>query len=106
MSGALAEADKRPLPPIASRYTPEVGRLIGLCAVLQERAGDGPFFLAANPLADLLNVRRSNLYLRLRLLVRKKVLDVVEKGRMGRATRFRYVADRPIDHPGPYGRDR
>src|SRR5262249_53689054 len=88
---ALVAADSRPAPPSAARYViPEIKRTVALCSVLQERAGQQPFFLAANPLAEEFGVDPGTVCRWLRLLVRDGVLSLVQKGNRGRATEYRY----------------
>ena len=100
---------------LQSQLTPAIKRTVALCAVLQARAGQQPFFLAANPLADEFGVDAATVARWLRLLVRDGVLVVAAKGRRGKATEYRFIGgqakpqtstDTLLDDPGPYGGDR
>lgn len=79
-----------PPPPQAAQYdTPGVRLLVGLCAELQRQSGDAPFFLDTGTAARLLATDRMGAWRWLRMLAADGVLTEVEKGRPGRATRWR-----------------
>jgi len=109
---ALGEADSRPALPGVVRYVlPGIKRTLALCAVLQQRAGTLPFFLASNPLAEELGVDPATVARWLRLLVRDGVLKLVKKGHTGWASEYRFQGATPRspatflaedDNPGPY----
>ena len=71
--------------------------LVGLCARLQELNKDAPFFLSARKAADILtqatgtSTNKDVCNQMLNGLVADGVLEVVEKGKPGRATRYRFV---------------
>ena len=79
----------------AERYEDEsLRRLVGLCAELQRRAGNGePFYLACRAAGAQLSIDHKLANKWLRLLVRDRVLVEVEKGKRRRATTFRYVGE-------------
>jgi hypothetical protein len=92
LGDALAEADRRPLPRSAERYEQhQLRRLVGLCAVLQERAGNATFFVASNAVAEELDLSPTRVSRWLRLLVLDQVLIIVKRGHTGKATEYQYV---------------
>ena len=65
-------------------FFPESGkRLLRVCAALQERAGDAPFFLAARTAASVLGVEPPYVSELFKRLVKAGYLEVVEKGTYG-----------------------
>lgn len=64
-------------------------KLMSICLRLQKHQGDAPFFLGCRKAAELLCVHFTHAGALLRLLVADGFLQVVEKGRNGRATRYR-----------------
>jgi hypothetical protein len=93
LGDALAEADSKPFPACAEDYpTLAFKRTVALCAVLQRRAGRGkPFFLAGSSLADELKVDPGVAARWLRLLVRDRVLELVQRGHRGTASEYRFI---------------
>jgi hypothetical protein len=91
---AFRKALKRKLPARVQKLykdDPIMHRLALLCAQLQEEAGEEPFYLTCRNAGRLLGIRHEPANDRLRLLMTHKVLKLVEKGRPGRASRYRYV---------------
>jgi hypothetical protein len=85
-----------PTPPshlIRVGYGPLTVRLVAICMRLQQHEGRQPFFLSCRTASKLLEIKHACAAAAiLRLLVRDKVLTVVTPGRMGKATRYRFVA--------------
>jgi hypothetical protein len=84
------------IPEVAKQYEqPELQRLVALCRILQQGAGDQPFFLATRVAGELLGVSYPHASRWLRLLQVDEVLQLVELGTVGkrRASRFRYLGD-------------
>jgi hypothetical protein len=84
-----------PTPPshlIRVGYGPLTVRLVAICMRLQQHEGREPFFLSCRTAGQLLETKHTFAAAILRLLVRDKVLTVVTPGRMGKATRYRFVA--------------
>jgi len=79
-------------PAEAGHYeAPAVKRLVGLCALLQQQAGAEPFYLDARTAAKLLETEPMTAWRWLRMLKADGVLVEVEKGKPGRATRWRWI---------------
>jgi hypothetical protein len=93
LESAWGKALAGPLPPEANRYR-EMGmrRLVALCRVLQQRAGDAPFFLAREDAGGLLGVTGGAAGRKLRRLVTDGVLELVRRGNSltHRASEYRY----------------
>lgn len=89
---ALAAADAADPPTCATRFESiETRRIIGLCRELQRNAGDGVFYLACRTLERLIGMDHTLASKRLGMLVAEGILDCVERGRPGRASRYRYI---------------
>lgn len=102
MALIVQRADSLPQPNVAERYdAPETRRLIAICRELQCTSGDGPFFMSCRVAAGLLGLDQATAWRRLGMLVVDGVLVVVQKGKPGRATRFRYVGDETPKTDGP-----
>jgi hypothetical protein len=73
--------------------SPRIRKLIGLTWYLQLHAGENPFYLSCRSAAVFLEVSHVRAGQFLRLLVRKKILRIVERGgpETNRATRFKFV---------------
>jgi hypothetical protein len=105
MREILDRVKQQPLPPAASRYEQtEFQWLVGICAELQRRHGDEPFFLSCRTAAGVLDLKDSRgqpAYMKtsrwLFLLEHDGILLEVEKGNMNRrrASRYRYVGGEP-----------
>ncbi|MGD0767492.1 MAG: bifunctional DNA primase/polymerase [Tepidisphaeraceae bacterium] len=94
LSEAMARADAIKLPPaIAELYAdePEMLRAAKLCAELQRRAGAEPFYLAVRSLADLLGIERMAAHRRLKVLNIDRVIVEIEKGKLRRASTYRWA---------------
>jgi hypothetical protein len=96
LSEAYAASLDAPLPPAADEYEmPEVKQLIGLCYQLQLGAGEKPFFLTCRDAGGLLGIDFHAANKWLSHLVQMKVLELVKKGKVGRASEYRYIAAGP-----------
>ena len=96
LDAILAKADAQPLPQAAKQYdAPDTRRLVALCRELQRAAGDGPFYLSCRVAAKALGITRLTAWRRLEVLKADGVIEQVEKGTMGRATRYRYRDEVP-----------
>lgn len=94
MADILKKADAATPPDIADDYDElSTRRLICLCRELQRDAGEEPFFLACTTAGDLLNVERTTIWRRFKVLEADGVLSVVERGTQKRATRYRYLPE-------------
>lgn len=94
LTESLAEADAKPLPECAERYEGDaIRRLIALCAEMQKKHGDSPFFLSCRSAGGLLGIKHTTAALYLRGLVRDRVLTEVERSPRGslRAIRYKFV---------------
>ncbi len=93
LKAALAEADARPFPQCADNYDCNTTRrLVRWCMVLQERAGENPFFLSGRSASKYLRTDHRTVARRLLMLCTDGVLSVAEAGgpATGKATRYRY----------------
>jgi hypothetical protein len=91
---AFRHALKRAVPPRIRKLYPDdkvMHRLAALCAQLQEEERDEPFRLDCRTAGRLLGIHFVNANDRLHVLLFDKVLKLVEKGRPGKASRYRYV---------------
>lgn len=83
---------KRPSHPSAQNYdSPLSHQLIALCVELQRRAGKEPFYLTTRAAAALCNEDRKTIGRRLKTFANDGLLEEVQKGRLGRATRWRWL---------------
>ena len=64
--------------------------LVRICAALQERSGDGPFFLAARKAGELLGEPYTDANRMMQMLARDCVIQVVTKGAGRSASRYRF----------------
>lgn len=84
--------DSVDLPEEALQYEdPGIQRLVSLCRELQRVSGDAPFFLTVREAGRLFGVSHETAANWLWLLRHDGVLQEVEKGRVGRASRHFYV---------------
>jgi hypothetical protein len=94
----MVMADLLPLPPEAAGieckrkgYCKRMGRLLTLCWAMQHVEGEGPFFLSGRKAGELLGTGPDFPSTALRYFVdHLGVLVEHEKGRQGRATRYRF----------------
>lgn len=97
----MRSADAAPMPECASQYDSEsTRRLVKLCRELQKVAGNAPFFLGCRPAGHLLGINHVIASKRLNMLVTDGVLELIEPGTTGKASRYRYVADRVVGENG------
>ena len=90
----LCVADKSPYPPISKNYDDIARDVIRICAVLDAYSSPTPFFLACRVASDIFDYSHSTMADILGMLVDENVLELVEKGRLGRASRYRFLEDR------------
>lgn len=91
-------ADLLPLPPEAvgiegkrKSYCKRKQRLLTLCWAMQRVEGEGPFYLSSGKAGEWLGMGPDSAHSTLRYFVdHMGVLELVEKGRQGFATRYRY----------------
>lgn len=98
MSDTFERAKGLPVPELAAHYdNPKLRLLVAWCKLLQERTGEGGFFLSVRTAGKYLDVEPMTANRWLFLLEQDRVLEVVEKGKLTRAggiaTRFRYIAN-------------
>jgi hypothetical protein len=78
-------------PPTQTRLlSPDVQLLASLCNVLQQRAGNKPFFLDGRSAAKALGIPHETVASWLRALCRLGVIRLISKGRRGVASRYIY----------------
>ena len=88
------DALKQRLPRAAERYSSDsLCRMVLLCRQLQHVAGDEPFYLTCRTAGDLLGISYKLANKWTRLLAHDRVLELVERGKVGRASRYRYLGD-------------
>lgn len=82
------------LPAVANNYDSEgVRKLVGLCSALQVAAGDAVFYLSCRTAAKVLGVPNHETAWRWMMLLKHDGLLVeAEKGKQGRAARYRWLA--------------
>ncbi len=91
MNEMMKLADNAELPRCAARYTSDrLHRLVKLCVVLQEAAGGNPFFLTCRGAAEVLEVSPTRALSYLAMLCDDEIIDLVEKGRPGKGSQYRY----------------
>lgn len=84
----------------AQRYeSRQMQQLVRLCAELQRRTGDKPFWLSSYEVVRLFHVSNATAWSRLRALVRDGVLELVERGNRQKANRYRYLPALPSAPP-------
>jgi hypothetical protein len=88
-------ATTSPPPAAADFLIPGVQRLVHITAVLQQAAGDRPFYLDVRTAGRLLGVTHTTAWQWLHLLCRRGVLKCVSTGSKAtrRANEYRFVAD-------------
>jgi hypothetical protein len=90
---AWKRAQENPLPPEASSHFEDADKrlLVALCRELQIIHGQQPFFLSARMVQELFKLESHIEPARwLRSFCVLKILDEVEKGKGGRASRYRF----------------
>jgi hypothetical protein len=80
------------VPPCARHLLhPDVRTLVKICSVLQENAGDEPFYLSSYVAAGLLKVDQRKAHRWLQLLCRHKILTLTKPGKQKVANRYRFT---------------
>jgi hypothetical protein len=100
---ALELAKKRVPPKQARHCSPDVQLLACLCGVLQEQAGDKPFFLDGRSAAKALGKPHETVASWLRALCHIGVIKLESRGRVGTASRYFYIADASTSSWGSRG---
>jgi hypothetical protein len=89
---AWSKVKSSPVPVIASKFRSSPAKLlVALCLQLQLLAGDNMFYLSCYSAAPLIKTSHVHAARLLQKMVRDNILLVVEKGREGYATRYRFV---------------
>jgi hypothetical protein len=92
---AWQNSQNAPLPEAATKFkSQKIRALVRLCFELQHMAGDEPFYLSCRKAAELLNVSHVHAARFLNLLVREKLMSVIESGsaKTNRASRYQFAA--------------
>ncbi len=90
----LIIAEQSQYPPICNDYHDVAKDLIRLCAVLDAHWSPEPFYLSCRQAELLFEYSHAKMAKLLELLVLDGVLELVKKGTMGRASRYRFLADK------------
>jgi hypothetical protein len=72
-------------------YGNEAIKLAHLCRELQIEAGNSPFFLSCRIAGEVVGIAFHNAAKILNTFVKDQILELVEIGRMGKASRYRYL---------------
>jgi hypothetical protein len=98
VNGCFQTAVDEPLPKCAAELYDlrEVQLLVGLCAAMQDRVGDEPFFLATRSAAELLGVAPKSVARWFHALEADEILVCVERGTASgrKASQFRFIGER------------
>lgn len=89
---AVELATKRIPPKQTAHLSADVQLLACLCAVLQDQAGNKPFFLDGRSAATALGKPHETVASWLRGLCYIRLIKLVSKGHLGTASRYRYIA--------------
>ena len=90
----IRKAESFQYPPICNDYE-DVGKdLTRLCAVLDTYWSPEPFYLSCRHAECVFGYSHAKMATLLELLVLDGVLELVKKGSMGRASRYRFLADK------------
>jgi hypothetical protein len=81
-------------PPICSERGEVLKDLIRLCAVLDSYWSPEPFYLSCRMAEDEFGYSHAKMAALLEMLVLDGVLELVKKGSMGRASRYKFLADK------------
>jgi hypothetical protein len=76
----IEEAADEQLPQGTDWYTRDMKRLAKVCAVLQRRTGDQPFYLSYEDAARLLGIAKATAQHAFKLLMRAKLLERITTG--------------------------
>ena len=91
LADLLERALSKPLPCVAMEYPTDCPRkLIALCRELQIEAGDQAFWIDERTAAQLLDVHQTTINFWFRMICDRGIVLRLEKGRPGRASRYRY----------------
>ena len=82
-------------PPICKEYYDVARELIRLCSILDSYWSPQPFYLSCRMASNVLNgCEHSLAAMLLNSLVLDGILELVEKGRLGRASRYRFLEEK------------
>jgi hypothetical protein len=96
----IAELNTKPLPPEADFFESDPPRrLVGLCKLLQEHAGDAPFFLACRKAALAIGLQHTEAATYLSSFVGLGLLTEISKGKGFRASRYRFNSQPTTPNP-------
>jgi len=87
-------AERSDYPPICNDHEDVGKELIRLCAVLDTHWSPEPFYLSCRIAESLFYYSHAKMASLLELLVLDGVLELVKKGSMGRASRYKFLADK------------
>jgi hypothetical protein len=88
---AFARATTQP-PPSRLRGLKRGFQLLGcLCRELQRQSGNKPFFLDGRSAARVIGIPHETVASWLRALCRLQIIRVIQKGHLGRASRYQYI---------------
>jgi len=90
----IRKAESSKYPPICNDYEDVGKELIRLCAVLDTHWSPGPFYLSCRLAEEMYGFSHAKMAKLLELLVLDGVLELVKKGSMGRASRYKFLADK------------
>jgi hypothetical protein len=88
---ALKRTTKQAPPNLLKDLPRDFQRLGCFCRELQRQSGDKPFFLAGRSAAIVIGKPHETVASWLRALCRLGVIQEIQKGHTGRASRYRYV---------------
>jgi DNA-binding transcriptional ArsR family regulator len=92
LTNAVEVARNIPPPKQTELLSAEFQLLGKLCCVLQDQAGNKPFFLDGRSAATALGISHRTVAIWLHALRRLGLIILVSQGRRGKASRYRYVA--------------
>ena len=93
---ALAQMKVTKIPDAAKRFSdPTTRSLVHLCWALQEAAGDRAFFLSSDTAAREVGCQPMQAWRLLKLIEAFRIIQVVEKGKRRRATRYKFIGSGP-----------
>ena len=90
----IRKAESSTYPPICNDYEDVAKDLIRLCAVLDTHWSPEPFYLSCRDAEHLFGYSHAKMAKLLELIVLDGVLELVTKGSMRRASRYKFLADK------------
>jgi hypothetical protein len=98
LARAVEIARGRVPPRQTTLLSPDVQLLASLCEVLQQQAGNKPFFLDGRSAAKALGKPHETVASWLRALCQLPLIKRVRKGTRGMASRYKYIDQSRVDH--------